>query len=171
MRNKFLLTILLLFFSLSNFQTSEINSQLLSGDQLVLKVKVIGIKDGDTVEVLYYQLPFTVRLEHIDAPEKKQAYGNVSKKKLSDLAFGKTVTLISNKKKGNYDRNGRMIAEIYLENGVCINKEMLKSGLAWHYKKYSTDKKYSDLEIIARKNKTGLWQDKNAVAPWNFRGK
>lgn len=168
---KIIYTFLLLLLGIINFQTSEVTTTLSNNDTLVLKVKVIGIKDGDTVEVLYYQLPFTVRLEHIDAPEKKQAYGNVSKKKLSDLAFGKTVTLISKKKKGNYDRNGRMIAEIYLENGVCLNKEMLKSGLAWHYKKYSTDNTYSNLEIIARKNKTGLWQDKNPIAPGNFRGK
>ena len=168
---KLIYTFLLLLLSITNFQTSEVSTTLSNSDTLVLKVKVIGIKDGDTVEVLYYQLPFTVRLEHIDAPEKKQAFGTVSKKKLSDLAYGKTVTLISKKKKGNYDRNGRMIAEMYLQNGVCVNKEMLKSGLAWHYKKYSTDNTYSDLETIARKNKTGLWQDKNPIAPWNFRGK
>ena len=60
---------LVLFFGNSivpaSFQTSK------QTDQLILKVKVIGIKDGDTVEVLYYQLPMVIRLEHIDAPEKK----------------------------------------------------------------------------------------------------
>lgn len=138
-------------------------------DQLVLKVKIIGIKDGDTVEALYYQLPIVIRLEHIDAPEKKQAFGTVSKQKLSDLAFGKTVTIISKGKKGNYDRNGRMIAEIYTNEKTCLNKEMLKAGLGWHYKKYSTNAEYGQLEDIARKKKIGLWSDKNPIAPWNFR--
>ena len=138
-------------------------------DQLILKVKIIGVKDGDTVEGLYYQLPIVIRLEHIDAPEKKQAFGTVSKKKLSDWAFGKTVTLISTGKKGNFDRNGRMIAEIYSNEKTCLNKEMLKTGLAWHYKKYSKNAEYAQLENTARKNKAGLWADQNPIAPWNFR--
>jgi len=71
-----------------------------------------------------------VRLEHIDAPEKKQAFGSVSKQKLSALAFGKNVTLVSQGKKGNYDARGRLIAEIYLNEKTCLNKEMLKAGLA-----------------------------------------
>ena len=138
-------------------------------DQLILKVKVIGIKDGDTVEVLYYQLPMVVRLEHIDAPEKKQPFGTVSKQKLSNLVFGKTVTLISRGKKGSYDGRGRMIAEIIVNDKVNANKEMLKSGLAWHYKKYSKSEIYAQLENTAKKNRVGLWADKNPIAPWNFR--
>ncbi len=168
---KLIITIILILLNFQNFQTADVKSEISAAENLTLKVKIIGIKDGDTVEVLYYQLPFTVRLEHIDAPEKKQAFGTVSKKKLSDLCFGKMVTIISKNKKGSYDRNGRMIAEIYLENGVNVNKEMVKSGLAWHFKNYSSDRSYSDLEILARKNKIGLWQDKNAIAPWIFRKK
>ncbi|KEY18722.1 thermonuclease family protein [Kaistella antarctica] len=160
---------LLVFLFLSNFFIPASFQIPQQPNQLVLKVKVIGIKDGDTVEVLYYQLPMVVRLEHIDAPEKKQAFGTVSKQKLSDLSFGKTVTLISKGKKGSYDARGRLVAEIYLENKVCLNKEMLKSGLAWHYKKYSKSEVYAQLENAARKNRVGLWTDKNPVAPWNFR--
>ncbi|MGA9213455.1 thermonuclease family protein [Kaistella sp.] len=138
-------------------------------DQLILKVKVIGVKDGDTVEVLYYQLPIVIRLEHIDAPEKKQAFGTVSKQKLSDLCFGKNVTIVSTGKKGNYDGRGRMIAEIYVNDKINANKEMVKSGLAWHYKKYSKSEEYALLENRARKNRVGLWADKNPMAPWDFR--
>lgn len=138
-------------------------------DQLVLKMKIIGIKDGDTVEGLYYQLPINIRLEHIDAPEKKQAFGTVSKQKLSDLCFGKIVTIISKGKKGSYDARGRLIAEIVVDGKMVANKEMLKAGLAWHYKKYSSNTEYAQLEITARKNKTGLWRDKTPVAPWDFR--
>ena len=160
---------LFLLFFFSNCFTTASPQPLKPIDQLVLKVKVIGVKDGDTVEVLYYQLPIVIRLEHIDAPEKKQAFGTVSKQKLSDLSFGKTVTLVSKGKKGNYDGRGRMIAEIYVNEKTCLNKEMLKAGLAWHYKKYSTNAEYAQLENNARKNKVGLWTDKDPIAPWNFR--
>ena len=164
---KSILLLLFLFFGNyiipASFQTSQ------QTDQLTLKVKVIGVKDGDTVEVLYYQLPIVIRLEHIDAPEKKQPFGTVSKQKLSDLCFGKTVTILSRGKKGNYDSRGRMIAEILVDNKLNVNKEMLKSGLAWHYKKYSSSTEYAQLENAAKKSKTGLWRDKNPIAPWNFR--
>ena len=66
----------------ASFQTSQ------QTDQLTLKVKVIGVKDGDTVEVLYYQLPMVVRLEHIDAPEKKQPFGTVSKQSSQTYLLG-----------------------------------------------------------------------------------
>ena len=33
--------------------------------------KVIGVKDGDTIEILIDQKPVTVRLYGVDAPEKK----------------------------------------------------------------------------------------------------
>lgn len=147
----------------ASFQTPQ------QTNQLILKVKVIGIKDGDTVEVLYYQLPMVIRLEHIDAPEKKQAFGTVSKQKLSDLCFGKNVTIVSTGKKGNYDGRGRMIAEIYVNDKTNVNKEMVKSGLAWHYKKYSKSDEYAQLENVARKNRVGLWADKSVTAPWDFR--
>lgn len=140
-------------------------------NQLILKVKVIGIKDGDTVEVLYYQLPMVIRLEHIDAPEKKQAFGTVSKQKLSDLCFGKNVTIVSKGKKGNYDGRGRMLAEILVNEKTNANKEMVKAGLAWHYKKYSKSDEYAQLENTAKKNRLGLWADKSFIAPWNFRKK
>ena len=141
----------------------------LQQNQVVLKMKIIGVKDGDTVEGLYYQFPINIRLEHIDAPEKRQPFGTKSNEKLSDLCFGKNVTIISNGRNGNYDSRGRLISEIILEDGTNVNKEMVKSGLAWHYKKYSSNLEYARLEELAMKNKVGLWSDPNSVSPWSFR--
>uniref|UniRef100_UPI0018EBCD01 thermonuclease family protein n=1 Tax=Pedobacter sp. ASV28 TaxID=2795123 RepID=UPI0018EBCD01 len=50
-----------------------------------------------------------------------------------------------------------------------VNQEMVKQGMAWHFKRYSTNETYARLELIARKNKVGLWQDKNPIAPWLWR--
>ena len=141
----------------------------LQQNQVFLKMKIIGVKDGDTVEGLYYQFPINIRLEHIDAPEKRQPFGTKSKEKLSELCFGKNVTIISNGRNGNYDSRGRLISEIILEDGINVNKEMVKSGLAWHYKKYSSNLEYARLEELAMKNKVGLWSDPNAVSPWSYR--
>lgn len=127
--------------------------------------KVIGIKDGDTVVLLIENTPQTIRLEHIDTPEKNQPFGAKAKQFASDFCFGKTAVVIGNGKK---DRNGRWIGEIFYNN-QNLGKELVRNGLAWHYKRYSKSANYADLEIAARKKKLGLWQDKNAVAPWNWR--
>jgi micrococcal nuclease len=128
--------------------------------------KIVAVKDGDTYQVLTSDSQLiTIRLAHVDCPEKKQAFGNNAKRFGSTFCFGKTVTIVG---EGKYDRNHRLIAEIYLLKS-CLNKELVKNGYAWHYKKYSKSFEYANLEIEARKTKIGLWQDEDATAPWEWR--
>jgi endonuclease YncB( thermonuclease family) len=131
-----------------------------------LYYKVVGVKDGDTIEILNNGFNDVVRLKHIDAPEKKQPYGNASKKYLSDLCFNKEIRMVADKRR---DRNGRILAEIFDKQGRNLNKLMVRNGLAWHYKRYSNDRSYDELEKLARNEKLGLWKEPNAVAPWEFR--
>ncbi len=130
------------------------------------RYKVIGIKDGDTFVLLKDGKEQVVRFAHIDCPEKKQPFGNKAKQFVSDRCFGKYVTLIH---QNRYDRNKRLIAEVVLENGSNLNKELVKNGLAWHFKKFSQDKEYAQLETQARKKKIGIWSEPNPIAPWNWR--
>ena len=39
--------------------------------QISLEAKIIRIVDGDTAELMYGELPIMLRLQHIDAPEKR----------------------------------------------------------------------------------------------------
>lgn len=128
--------------------------------------KIIGIKDGDTFVVLISGQEQVVRLEHIDCPEKKQPFGSQAKKLASDLCFGRYVELKHNNK---YDRNRRLIAEIVLLEGLNVNQELVRKGLAWHYKKYSDNDIYSALEIDARNRHAGIWSQPNPIAPWDWR--
>ncbi len=134
----------------------------------ILSARVIRILDGDTVEILYNQLPIKLRLEHIDTPEKrgKQPFGKRAKIVLSDLCFNQMVKIHS---EGDFDRNGRLIGVIFNNKGLNLNKEMVRLGMAWHYKKYSSDISYDVLENEARKAKKGLWSDPNPIPPWDFR--
>ena len=69
---------------------------------------------------------------------------------------------------GKKDRNGRIIGEIFC-NQRCLNKDLVKNGLAWHFKKYSKDTSLAQLEIIAKNNHRGLWKDVDPQAPWEYR--
>lgn len=133
--------------------------------------RVVGVMDGDTIKVLTpAQELIRVRLSGIDAPEKKQAFGAVAKKALSDLAFERNVVLVGEKK----DRYGRLIAKV-LSSGNDVNLSMVKQGLAWHYKKYEREQnagdryQYAQAEEHARIAKVGLWSERAPVAPWDFR--
>jgi micrococcal nuclease len=128
--------------------------------------KVVGVKDGDTMVLLMDGKEQVVRLAHVDCPEKKQPFGTKAKQYASELCFGKWVTVVHSNK---YDRNKRLIAEVIDKDGQNLNKQLIKKGLAWHFKKYSKDKEYAQLEVQARKSKVGLWSDANPTAPWDWR--
>jgi len=159
----------LCFFCLVNFsQNTKIFNESQKVSQAKTFYKVIGVKDGDTIVLLMNGKEQTIRFAHIDCPEKKQPFGTKAKQFVSNACFGKYVTLEINPK-NKYDRNKRLIAEVILKNGKNLNKELVKNGLAWHFKKYSDSKVYDQLEKNARKNKFGIWSEPNPIAPWNWR--
>lgn len=132
------------------------------------QAKVIAVKDGDTIEVLYENNPIIVRLAHIDCPEikKHQPFGQAAKKFTSDICFGQTVTI---QNEGKFDRYKRLLAVVINNKNENVNKALVKAGFAWHFLKYSTDTSYRNLEAIARKSKIGLWADENPTPPWKWR--
>ena len=40
-------------------------------NNVTVKLKIIGIRDGDSADGLYGEFPVSIRLAHIDAPEKR----------------------------------------------------------------------------------------------------
>lgn len=124
--------------------------------------KVVSIHDGDTITVLQNKQKIKVRLFGIDAPEKKQDYGQRSKQFLASLIAGQVVEV---EPKGK-DRYKRTLGIIY-HKGQDINAQMVLNGYAWAYVKYS--RIYVDQEKLARENKRGLWQSSNPTPPWEWR--
>lgn len=136
-----------------------------------LQGKVVGISDGDTITVLDgNKTQHKIRLAGIDAPEKSQAFDERSKQHLSELVFGKTVTVDWNKT----DKYGRTIGKVIV-NGQDANQSQIRAGLAWHYKQYEKEQlpadrsSYAQAEIDARTRKIGLWHDAAPIPPWDFR--
>ena len=69
---------------------SLVTSQVIAAD---FTGRVVGIIDGDTIEVLNGHHADRIRLSGIDCPEKGQAFGKKAKQAASALAFEKEVTL------------------------------------------------------------------------------
>jgi len=135
--------------------------------------KVIHVQDGDTITVLDdTHTQHIIRLTGIDAPEKRQAFGNVSKQSLAEQVAGQSVAVEWVK----VDKYGRKLGKVLLA-GLDCNLVQVKRGLAWHYKQYQreqspTDQQsYAAAEIEARAAKLGLWRDADPVPPWEFRHK
>lgn len=132
---------------------------------------VVGITDGDTISILdSTDTQHKVRLAGIDAPEKSQAFGQASKKALSDCAFGKMAVIEGDK----MDRYKRLVGKVMV-NGYDCNLSQVKHGMAWHYKQYQREQSpddrltYSEAEEQARNKKVGLWAEDNPMPPWDFR--
>lgn len=128
--------------------------------------RVIGVSDGDTIKVLTpAKQQIRVRLNGVDAPESRQAYGTRAKQFTSAMVFGKDVSVQTT----DTDRYGRTVANVSV-NGLSLNQELVRAGLAWWYKRYApNDATLARLESEARQAKRGLWADANPVAPWDFR--
>ena len=141
--------------------------------------KVVGIIDGDTIDILTAEkTTIRIRLNGIDAPETGQPFGKNAKQYLSEFIGGKNVRVET---QGD-DRYGRIIGDVYLKDAGGpnalpdailpdwnINREIVQEGLAWHYKKYSTDINLEMDEATAKYRKLGLWSDPRHVAPWEWR--
>jgi endonuclease YncB( thermonuclease family) len=130
-----------------------------------LRGKVVSIADGDTITVLDAdKKQHKVRLTGIDAPEKKQAFGAKSKAWLGELVAGKDVAVDWTEK----DTYGRTLGKVR-QGSLDVNLQMVKEGLAWHYRRYSKSAELSRAEAEAKAGKKGLWVDPSPVPPWEFR--
>lgn len=146
--------------------------------QVTFAGRVVGVSDGDTVNVLTEQpcddkkdcrsgkRQYRVRLAEIDAPETGQPFGAASKRMLSNLVFNKQVSV----QQVEIDRYGRVVGQIF-EKKRWINAAMVESGGAWVYRQYSRSSTLLRLEDQARSRKLGLWglQADQIVPPWQWR--
>lgn len=139
----------------------------LSAAAETIDCRVVGISDGDTFTCLTAsKKQVKVRMGEIDTPESKQPYGTRARQALSDLIFGKDVTLNVQDR----DRYGRTVARVKV-GSTDVNAELVRTGAAWAYRDYLKDRSLIDLEATAKHFKRGLWSLPLAEqqAPWDWR--
>jgi endonuclease YncB( thermonuclease family) len=145
---------------------------LVSAHADTLHGTVTGIADGDT---LYVTDPnrhtHKIRLLGIDAPEHGQAYGEVSRQALKQLAHRQPVQV----EWRHRDQYGRLLGKVMLPGSRDANLYQLSIGMAWWNRKYAYEQTdadaihYREAEYVARKKRLGLWSQKNPVPPWRWR--
>ncbi len=126
---------------------------------------VVGVSDGDTLTVLLEdKRQAKIRLAQIDAPEKKQDFGQAAKQSLSDMAYKKQVSVEYKEE----DRYGRVVGKVIVD-GLDVNLEQVKKGMAWVYRQYADDQVYFSAEDVAKNQSIGIWSQPEPTPPWEFR--
>jgi len=166
MTHKLIYKILILLALLTSSCHSKSGERKNRNNNEYISGKVVRILDGDTYDLLIDgNQTMRIRMEGIDAPEKGMPFYKVSKNYLGKLCFGKQVRFKSSGK----DIHDRNLGFTYLEDGTELCHEMIRAGLAWHYKKYNSDEDLANLELEARNSKTGIWENDNPMPPWENR--
>lgn len=129
---------------------------------------VVAITDGDTLTARCDQdlsyVRITVRIGAIDAPEKRQAFGEASRQHLARLCFQQRATITPR----TTDKYDRTVGDVECR-GQDVAAEQVRSGMAWYYVKYGKGYEHLlALETAARAEQKGLWSAE-AVAPWEWR--
>ena len=144
-RNLSLNSFLIIFFFINFSISSSQDLKFISGKAI--------ITDGDTIKINGEK----IRFGGIDAPEKKQICylngkkvfcGKAASEKLKVIIGKNKVNCIREKVRDNYNR---IVAECFVK-GDSISKNMVISGYAFDYVKYSK-KKYDKYQEYAKNNK------------------
>ncbi|MGE0262114.1 MAG: thermonuclease family protein [Candidatus Obscuribacterales bacterium] len=133
---------------------------------LVLKGKVVGIADGDTITIKCGDSRLRVRLFGIDCPEKLQPFGKEATEFTASIALNRKVQVTS----VDRDRYGRTVGYVQLNNGDILNYLLVSNGLAWWSRQYAPEEiQIATRELLARTRHLGLWSDPDPTPPWQFR--
>lgn len=104
--------------------------------------KIVDVYDGDSVKIVFLLFEndplklykWTCRLINVDTPEIRTK--NLSEKefgiKVRDFLREKILNKMVKIKCYNFDKYGRLLVEIYLDN-LCINNWLIESGYAKYY--------------------------------------
>ncbi|MBS6063738.1 MAG: thermonuclease family protein [Peptostreptococcaceae bacterium] len=128
---------------------------------------VTEVVDGDTFKIDYNGVPETVRLLLVDTPESKhpKKYKNVP---MGEVATEYTKNFLKNNKvrlefdKEQRDKYNRLLAYVYIQNGQCLNEELIRNGMAKVVKyepNVSKYDEYKEIERQVRPSGIGIWAD------------
>ena len=161
MRLRILILIIITLFNSCHFISADKKDRYIYYD-------VKKVVDGDTFWIDDGSIKgIKIRLIGVDAPESRNTgtrtkgyFGKESSDYLASLIAGKKIRLEYDV--GHFDRYGRTLAYVYLEDGTFVNADLVKTGYAT-VMTVPPNVKYADtflkLERKARNQNKGLWGD------------
>ncbi len=127
---------------------------------------VSRVLDGDTIAFEGNGKEEKIRLIGIDAPESVdprrpvQCFGAESSRRMHELLDGRTITVTTDPTQDRYDKYGRLLAYVFRDDGLFVNKAMLEEGYAYEYTyitPYKEQPAFIAAERLAHDNAAGLW--------------
>ena len=121
------------------------------------------VNDGDTVVLTTDQ---RVRYIGLNAPEidyadqKAQPHGYQARSFNKDLVQSKRIRLEYDLER--FDRYGRLLAYIFLEDGTFVNERLLRTGMAfylYHKPNLKYDQSLLQAQLEAMQLKKGMWRN------------
>jgi endonuclease YncB( thermonuclease family) len=147
----------------------------------IVAARVTRVHDGDSFDArLVDGRRAGIRIAAIDAPERRQAFADVSRRHLVSMIGGREVRI----EVLAVDRYDRAVARISLLPGPGtradgesddVGREQIRRGMAWYFRRYEPDLpavwryRYDLAEHQARAERAGLWQEPAPVEPWRYR--
>jgi micrococcal nuclease len=127
--------------------------------------KVEAVHEGDRLTVYHNGRRDTIVLKGIDCPELKQPYGKKARQVTAAFVGNRDIIVRAVQR----DRQGRVTAEVILQDGRNVAYELVKEGLAWSRGGWAEGRSFNDEEELARAARVGLWADPNPVPPWKWK--
>lgn len=158
--------LLLLLFGGSVTASEHRKAQGERSQQRVYAAEVTRVFDGDTLWVRpegggrYRKL----RIEGIDAPEICQPGGIAARDALARLVRDQTVVVQVRR----YDTYGRALVRMSLD-GQDVGALLVGEGHAWSYRWQRHQGPYAEEEILAKRQRRGLFAQANPEPPRQFR--
>jgi micrococcal nuclease len=139
-------------------------------DFQTVEVELVKPTDGDTISVTYNGKEEKVRFLLIDTPETshprlgKQPFGQEAKDFTSKLLQNAQTLELEFDIGPQKDKYGRLLAYVYVD-GVMIQEELLKNGLARVAYIYPPNTRYVDpfnaIQLKAQQEGIGIWKVEN----------
>ncbi len=123
--------------------------------------RVKWVSDGDTIVLSDGR---SVRYIGVDAPEidhenqRAEPFGYKAKEMNGDMVLGRVVRLEFDAEK--FDRYGRLLAYVYLEDGTFVNGRMVERGFAYYLFKKPNIRlgaELLELQREAMRAERGIW--------------
>lgn len=127
---------------------------------------VVDTSDGDTIIISKDCKPVTVRLIGIDTPETVdprkpvQCFGKEASEYTKKNLKGKKVQIETDETQDTYDKYGRLLGYVILEDGTNFNERLVEEGYAHEYTyktPYKYQKEFKETQAHAKESQRGLW--------------